>query len=486
MFALQADSWVRRQVRAQIGNEDSVLTLIASTSGIRGIVGGTMHMGLTPIDVASYTAAYAQFLLHHTGKQRHVLVGRDARPSGGVLSQIVQATFQSMGIEVWDIGLTTTPTIEMEVVRTGAMGGVMLTGSHNPQGWNALKFLNKEGLFISQETHAFIVRAAAEKKFVFAQESSLGCSLPKENGIDQHIRAITQLALVKRSAIAKRAFKVGIDAVCSTGGLAIPRLLEALGVREVHPYFCEPTGIFPHNPEPLPPHITHLSRAVQEKELDLGIVVDPDVDRLVLICETGEPFGEEYTLVAVADYVLRHQPGNTVSNLSSSCALKVLTEQHGGTHYFSAVGEPNVVAKMKAHNAVIGGEGNGGVIYPALHYGRDALVGIALFLSHLATAGESISALRERYPRHVMKKEKLPMRPLPPTLLNNLAANYVARMPSVEICRDDGLRLTFTKDSWLHIRRSNTEPIIRLHAEAPTVQSCDALIAEARALIDTM
>ena len=455
------------------------MTFLASTSGVRGTVGGGLQEGLNPVNVANYAAAYAQWVLEAASKRTHVLVGRDARPSGGLLAHVVGAALQGMGIEVWHVGLTTTPTLEMEVVRTGAMGGLMVTGSHNPQGWNALKFLNEGGIFLSQSEIDALFRHAAAQAFVFSREEGLGQSLSKGNGIEEHIRAITRLGLVDRKAIASRRFRIGVDAVCSTGGLAVPRLLHALGVEEVVPYFCEPMGIFPHDPEPLPEHIHFLAAEVRKKKLDLGLVVDPDVDRLAIICETGEPFGEEYTLVAAADYVLQHEPGATVSNLSSSGALQSLTESYGNEHYFSSVGEAHVVEKMKACGAVIGGEGNGGVIYPSLHYGRDALAGIALFLSHLALARCSTSVLRARYPFHAMKKKKIPAARLPKDVVGLLESAYASLSPPAVLRNEDGLRVNFAKDRWIHVRHSNTEPVLRIHAEAPTAGGCEAMMAEA-------
>ncbi|TVR37075.1 MAG: phosphoglucosamine mutase [Cryomorphaceae bacterium] len=439
------------------------MTLIKSISGIRGTIGGPVGDNLTPIDIVRFSAAYGQWLRkRHAGAPCKVVVGRDARKSGAMLSALVSATLQGMGIDVLDAGLSTTPTVEMAVVRERAQGGIILTASHNPGQWNALKLLNERGEFISGQDGADVLSLAEKEDFGFADVDALGTVTELEDAIEAHIDAIVQLPLVDTHTIANANLKVVVDAVNSTGGLALLPLLERLGVDEVIPMYCEPTGEFPHNPEPLPEHLTEISARVVESRADLGIVVDPDVDRLALICEDGTMFGEEYTLVAVADYVLSRQPGNTVSNLSSSRALRDVTRKYNQQYRAAAVGEVNVVEAMKHSNAVIGGEGNGGIIYPELHYGRDAMVGIALFLSYMARSGKAASELRKALPAYYMTKRKIELRPGMDVdaLLITIKDSYKDLEPNTT----DGVKIDF-EDGWVHLRKSNTEPIIRIYSE---------------------
>ncbi|MGC8865579.1 MAG: phosphoglucosamine mutase [Bacteroidales bacterium] len=440
------------------------MTLIRSISGIRGTIGGAPGEGLTPVDAVKYTSAFCAFVKEKTGHSTpHIVLGRDARISGPALSSLVSATLQFLGARVTDIGLTTTPTTEMAVTALGADGGIILTASHNPMQWNALKLLNEKGEFISAADGARVLELAEKESFVFAPVDRLGTYEVRNDLLDYHIQRILELRLVDREAIARKNFRVAVDAVNSAGGLAIPRLLQALGVNDVLCLYCEPNGRFAHNPEPLPEHLTEISELIRAQGADLGIVVDPDVDRLALVCEDGTLFGEEYTLVAVADYVLRHQGGHTVSNLSSTRALRDITEKAGYQYFAAAVGEVNVVEKMKEVKAVIGGEGNGGVIYPELHYGRDALVGVALFLSHLAHTGLKTSELRKTYPDYFISKNKIDLKPGTDTqaLLQEMTRRY-HHLPHSTI---DGLKLEFDNE-WVHLRRSNTEPIIRVYAES--------------------
>lgn len=425
---------------------------------------------LTPIDVAKFTAGYGMWI-----KERHekpkVVLGRDARPSGVLFRSIVENTLRAQGIDVIDLGLSTTPTVEMAVVNENAQGGIILTASHNPSGWNALKLLNENGEFISAEEGQKVIEWAESGEIAFVDPKKFGLLEVNDSYIDWHIEQILALDLVNVKAIQAAGFKVVVDAVNSTGGIAVPRLLEKLGV-EVTELYCEPNGIFPHNPEPLPENITHICSEVAGGTYDLGFVVDPDVDRLVMVCEDGQPFGEEYTLVAVADYVLGKKKGNTVSNLSSTRALQDVTEKHGGQYEAAAVGEVNVVTKMKETNAVIGGEGNGGVIYPELHYGRDALVGIALFLSHLAEFGKSVSMLRSTYPGYHISKNKIE---LDPNLdLDRVLDNLQIQYANNKTTTIDGLKIEFGSE-WVHLRKSNTEPIIRIYAESDSLSTADHL-----------
>lgn len=425
---------------------------------------------LTPIDVAKFTAGYGMWI-----KERHekpkVVIGRDARPSGVLFRSIVENTLRAQGIDVVDLGLSTTPTVEMAVVNEKAHGGIILTASHNPSGWNALKLLNENGEFISGEEGQKVIEWAESNEITFVDPKKFGTYEANDSYIDWHIEQILALDLVNVKAIQEAGFKVAVDAVNSTGGIAVPRLLEKLGV-VVTELYCEPNGIFPHNPEPLPENITHICSEVAGGSYDLGFVVDPDVDRLVMVCEDGQPFGEEYTLVAIADYVLGKKKGNTVSNLSSTRALQDVTEKHGGLYEAAAVGEVNVVTKMKETNAVIGGEGNGGVIYPELHYGRDALVGIALFLSHLAEFGKSVSMMRSTYPGYHISKNKIELDPELDLdkVLDNLQIQY-ANNKTTTI---DGLKIEFGSE-WVHLRKSNTEPIIRIYAESDSLSTADHL-----------
>jgi phosphomannomutase len=448
------------------------MTLIKSISGIRGTIGGTQGENLTPIDAVKYASAYGSWIRAQREKEQYrVVVGRDARISGEMIQQLVMQTLVGMGIHVVDLGLSTTPTVEVAVALEHADGGIILTASHNPKQWNALKLLNGKGEFLSAAAGQQILDAAEKGDIVFADVDSLGVITRNDAYIDMHIDEIIDLPLVKPSAIQKAGFKVVVDGVNSTGGIAVPLLLETLGVHPVK-LFCTPNGEFPHNPEPLKEHLGDLMQKVIDERADFGIVVDPDVDRLAFVDEHGEMFGEEYTLVAVADYVLQHTPGNTVSNMSSSRALRDITEKRGGSYFASAVGEVNVVEKMKETKAVIGGEGNGGVIYPELHYGRDSLVGIALFLSYLAEAKCSVSELRKRYTSYFMSKKKIELTPLldVDAILATLAAKYA----SEDLQTIDGVKIDFD-ENWVHLRKSNTEPIIRIYTEAKSQEEADSL-----------
>ena len=455
------------------------MTLISSVSGIRGTLGGKVGDNLTPIDVVRFASAYGSWLLQNH-KKTIVVVGRDARPSGPMIQALVQQTLISLGIDVIDVGLSTTPTVELEVVRHKAQGGIILTASHNPKEWNALKLLNEKGEFLSADEGEQINKMSQNLSAIdFAAIDDLGSICSETDAIQHHIDAIRNLPLVDLKAIQTKEFKVVVDGVNSSGGIAVPKLLEALGA-EVVPIHCEPNGDFPHNPEPLAHHLTDLSEAVVAHQADLGIAVDPDVDRLVFMDEKGVLFGEEYTLVACADYVLRTNPGNTVSNLSSTRALAEVTSQYGGNYVASAVGEAHVVELMKKTNAVIGGEGNGGVIYPDLHYGRDALVGIALFLSHLCHVDCSVSVLRSQYPNWLMRKDKVTLTPQHnvDAILDSIASAHAA----FQVTTIDGVKIDFP-DGWVHIRKSNTETIIRIYAEAKTEQRLDELVGEIQRLV---
>ncbi|WP_034257917.1 phosphoglucosamine mutase [Altibacter lentus] len=461
------------------------MTLIKSISGIRGTIGGTPGDNLTPIDAVKYASAYGYWVKQQRNKSDHrIVVGRDARISGAMIQELVMQTLVGLGIHVIDLGLSTTPTVEMAVAMEHADGGIILTASHNPKQWNALKLLNNKGEFLDAAAGQEILDLAEGDAIRFSEVDALGKITRNDAYIDLHIDEILDLPLVNANAIKKAKFKVVVDGVNSTGGIAVPLLLNALDVHPVKLY-CDPTGQFPHNPEPLKEHLTALMEKVVEEKADLGIVVDPDVDRLAFVDEHGEMFGEEYTLVAVADYVLRHTPGNTVSNMSSSRALRDVTQKHGGQYTASAVGEVNVVEKMKETKAVIGGEGNGGIIYPELHYGRDSLVGIALFLSHLAEKQLSVSELRKEYTSYFMSKKKIELTPQldVDAILKQLASNYV----SEEINTIDGLKIDFATN-WVHLRKSNTEPIIRIYTEAQTQAEADGLaerfIGEIKALVN--
>jgi len=449
------------------------MSLIKSISGIRGTIGGAPDDNLTPIDAVKFAAAYGTWLKKHIYKNRvKVVVGRDARISGEMVQNLVQYTLVSLGIDVVDIGLSTTPTVEGAVPMDKADGGIILTASHNPKQWNALKLLNSKGEFLNAQEGEEILRIAAANEFTFAEVDALGHITHNDTYIQRHIDAVLSLLpLATLEAIRKRKFKVAVDAVNSTGGIAIPLLLERLGA-EVVPLYCEPNGQFPHNPEPLKEHLSDICAKVVEVKADLGVVVDPDVDRLALITEEGEMFGEEYTLVACADYYLSKKKGNVVSNLSSSRALRDIAEKHGVEYAAAAVGEVNVVTKMKEVNAVIGGEGNGGVIFPELHYGRDALVGVVLFLSLLVEKGITVSALRRSYPAYFMSKNKIQLTSglNPDKVLHAMQEKYAHE----QITTIDGLKIDFPF-SWVHLRKSNTEPIIRIYTEAKTQAEADDL-----------
>ena len=449
------------------------MTLIKSISGIRGTIGGNVKENLTPIDIVKFTAAFGQWLKNKTTDDHiRVVIGRDARLSGQMLSQLVAATLQGLGFDVIDLGLATTPTVEIAVPLENAAGGIILTASHNPIQWNALKLLNEQGEFISAKDGEEVLQIAESEDFTFAEVKKIGKYSQNDSYLQKHIEMILALPLVDVEAIRNRNFKIAVDAVNSVGGVAVPALLKALGVSQIGLFNCEPTGHFAHNPEPLPENLLQFSRDVEKGHYDLGIVVDPDVDRLAFICDNGEPFGEEYTLVAVADYVLQHQKGNTVSNLSSTQALKVMTEKRGGQYFASAVGEVNVVNTMKFCKAIIGGEGNGGIIYPELHYGRDALVGIALFLTHLAKFGKSITLLRSQYPNFYISKNKIELSE--DINLQEILESLQKKYSKFDISTIDGLKITF-ENAWVHLRRSNTEPIIRIYAEADSANTADNL-----------
>ncbi len=445
------------------------MSLIKSISGIRGTIGGRPGEGLSPIDVVKFTSSFATFLQRQQpGKRLLLAVGRDARLSGAMVDRLVVGTLLGMGIDVLETGLSTTPTTEMSVIDHQCDGGIIITASHNPKHWNALKLLNSRGEFISDKEGKEVLRLAESDEVSFAEVDDLGQVIVCNDEIDRHIQRVLALKLVDVAAIKKAKFKVAVDAVNSTGGLAIPRLLRALGVEQVVRLNCEPTGHFAHNPEPIPQNLTQISDCVRDNHCDLGIVVDPDVDRLALVCETGEMFGEEYTLVSVADYVLQHTPGNTVSNLSSSRALRDVTRKYAGCEYnAAAVGEVNVTTLMRETGAVIGGEGNGGVIYPELHYGRDALVGVALFLTLLAKRGMKVSELRKTYPEYIITKNRRDLTPdMDVDALLAKVAKLYSGMDGVEkVTTIDGVKIDFS-DGWVHLRKSNTEPIIRIYSEA--------------------
>lgn len=448
------------------------MALIKSISGIRGTIGGKEDQNLTPIDIVKFTAAFGTWLKsQNTQTTNVVVVGRDARISGPMVHSLVCNTLTAMGISVIDAGLTTTPTVEMAVVEENAMGGIIITASHNPKQWNALKLLNHLGEFISETNGQELLKIADEADTVFAEIDHLG-TVTQKDFLDFHIGKILAMELVDAKSIAKKNFRIAVDAVNSSGGIAVPRLLRALGVEEIIEINCEPHGKFAHNPEPLPEHLGEISSKVKSEKCHLGIVVDPDVDRLALVCEDGEMFGEEYTLVAVADYFLKNKPGNTVSNLSSTRALREITEKAGLKYFASAVGEVNVVEKMKANKAIIGGEGNGGIIVPELHYGRDALAGIALFLSHLAASKQSMSVLRSSYPSYFMSKNKAEL--IEGTDVDAILEKIKEKYKKQPISTIDGVRIEFDND-WVHLRKSNTEPIIRIYAESSTQNTADNL-----------
>jgi phosphomannomutase len=438
------------------------MTLIKSISGIRGTIGGCVGDALTPLDIVRFTASYATFIRKQSSSSNTIIIGRDARISGEMVSNIVSGTLIGCGFDVLDVGLSTTPTIEVAVQIKQSAGGIILTASHNPKQWNALKLLNDKGEFLSAKDGEEILELAENDAFTFSEVDDLGKYTFDDSFNDKHIEEVLNLNLVNVDLVKSAGFKVVVDAVNSTGGFMIPRLLEKMGVECVKLY-CEPNGKFPHNPEPLPKNLTEISKLVIEEKADFGIVVDPDVDRLAMVCEDGSMFGEEYTLVAVADYVLSKTPGNTVSNLSSTRALRDVTNNHNGSYEASAVGEVNVVDKMKATNAIIGGEGNGGVIYPEMHYGRDALIGVALFLTQLAERKISVKTLRDSYPNYFISKNKIQLTPEidVDAILTTLEEKY----KNEQITTIDGLKIDF-QEGWVHLRKSNTEPIIRIYAES--------------------
>ncbi|NJB35725.1 phosphoglucosamine mutase [Croceivirga sp. JEA036] len=448
------------------------MTLIKSISGIRGTIGGATNDNLTPIDAVKFAAAYGTWLKDYAGKDKlKVVIGRDARLSGEMIQNLVVSTLVGLGIDVIDLGLSTTPTVEIAVPLEKADGGIILTASHNPKQWNALKLLNEKGEFLNAEEGAKILELAEEEDFNFAEVDNLGTITTNDAYMDIHVDEVLALPLVDAEVIREKKFKVVVDGVNSSGGIAIPKLLDALGV-EVVKLYCEPTGHFPHNPEPLKEHLGDICKKVVEEQADFGIVVDPDVDRLAFISNDGEMFGEEYTLVACADYVLGKTKGNTVSNLSSSRALRDVTEKHGGTYEAAAVGEVNVVTKMKANNAIIGGEGNGGIIYPESHYGRDALVGTALFLMLMAEKGGTVAELRASYPSYFMSKKKIQL--TPELDVDALLVAMHNKYKDEDVSTIDGVKIDFA-ENWVHLRKSNTEPIIRIYTEAKSQIAADEL-----------
>lgn len=462
------------------------MTLIKSISGIRGTIGGKPGEALTPVDIVKFAAAFGTWVKSRKGTrlrngQERIVIGRDARISGEMVSNLVCATLQGLGIDVIDLGLSTTPTVEIAVPLEKAGGGIIFTASHNPIQWNALKLLNEKGEFISAEDGALVLKIGEEANFEFAPVEKLGGYERKKHYIKKHIELIIKNKLVDVKAIQKAKFKIAVDAVNSTGGISVPELLKALGVKKIKKLYCEPTGKFPHNPEPLPENIKAICKEVKREKCDLGIVVDPDVDRLALVSEDGKPFGEEYTLVAVADYVLSNQPagkggrkGNTVSNLSSTRALRDVTEKAKGKYTAASVGEVNVVTTMKQTKAVIGGEGNGGVIFPEFHYGRDALMGIALFLTHLAKSKLKASELRKTYPNYFISKNKIEL--TPQINVDEVLEKVKAKYTNEKINTADGVKIDFEKEKeWVHLRKSNTEPIIRIYAESQNEKKADEL-----------
>ena len=452
------------------------MTLIKSISGIRGTIGGMAGNSLSPLDLVKFSSAFGEWIINNSkNKRKKIVIGRDARISGEMANKIVCGSLSALGIDIVDLGLATTPSVEIAVLKLKADGGIIITASHNPMQWNALKLLNSKGEFISAKDGIELLKLADNAAFNYAEVNNLG-TITGDNSINSfHISQILELELVNKKAIEKAQFKVIIDCVNSVGGLIIPDLLDSLGVKEVVKLYCEPTGEFPHNPEPLPQHLTDISKAMINNNADVGFVVDPDVDRLAIINEDGSMFGEEYTLVAVADYVLNICRGNTVSNLSSTRALKDITEKHGGQYTSAAVGEVNVVEAMKKSNAIIGGEGNGGVIYPELHYGRDALVGIALFLSHLAITGVKCSELRAGYPDYAISKNKIELNP--EIEIGKIFYSLKNKYKQQSINEIDGLKIDFDNE-WVHIRKSNTEPIVRIYSESRTMEAAENLSAK--------
>ena len=447
------------------------MSLIKSISGIRGTIGGNPGEGLTPVDIVKFTTAYGAWVTSKTNNKK-IVIGRDGRISGEMVRNLVVGSLVNMGFTVIDVGLSTTPTVEMAVLMEKAGGGIIITASHNPKEWNALKLLNQSGEFVSAEEGAWILDCAEKGNFEYSKIDGLGSVAYDDTYIDKHIEAIASHKLVNKDAIKNKQFKVVVDPINSTGAIAVEKLLQALGVSDITIINKEITGNFAHNPEPLPENLVELSAAVKNNTASLGIAVDPDVDRLAFVCEDGSFFGEEYTLVAVADYVLSQMKGNTVSNLSSTSALKDITKLHGGEYFGSAVGEVNVVNKMKEHNAVVGGEGNGGIILPELHYGRDALVGIALFLTHLANSNKTVGELRKEYPNYVISKNKIT---LSDTIdIKNLFEQIKKQYEKFSMNTEDGLKIEF-ENGWVHLRVSNTEPIIRVYSESATEQEANDL-----------
>ena len=460
------------------------MSLIKSISGIRGTIGGAPGEGLSPLDIVKYTAAYATLIKSiTTRKTRYIVVGRDARISGKIVNDIVVGTLTGMGFDVINIGLATTPTTEIAVVQEKACGGIILTASHNPKQWNALKLLNENGEFLNDAQGKEVLRIAEAEEYEFVPVDELGHEFINTTYTQKHIDNVMALDLVDVEAIAKADFTVAVDAVNSVGGVAIPKLLRSLGVKNVIELNCDPTGMFAHSPEPLPENLTQISDLMKSGKADVGFVVDPDVDRLAIVMENGEMFIEEYTLVSIADYVLSQTPGATVSNLSSSRALKDVTLRHGCSYSASAVGEVNVVTKMKETGAVIGGEGNGGVIYPASHYGRDALVGVALFLSLLAKSGKKVSELKKTYPAYAIAKNKIEL--TPSIDVDAILEAVKVKFSNETITDIDGVKIDFA-DSWVHLRKSNTEPIIRIYSEASTMEKADELAQQIKDVITSL
>ena len=459
------------------------MSLIKSISGIRGTIGGRAGEGLSGIDIVKFTSAYAEFIKRTHPGAKKIVVGRDARVSGPMVSHLVKGTLISMGMDVIDIGLATTPTTEIAVTGSEAAGGIIITASHNPKQWNALKLLNSKGEFLSDKEGKEIIAIAENDDYSYSEVDELGDEYKDDTWALRHIEMVKALKLVDCDAIAKADFTVAVDAVNSVGGIVIPKLLRAIGVRNIIELNCEATGKFAHNPEPIPQNLTDISNLMKEGKADVGFVVDPDVDRLAIVMENGEMFVEEYTLVAVADYVLRHTPGSTVSNLSSSRALADITSKHGCSYAASAVGEVNVVAKMKEIGAVIGGEGNGGVIYPELHYGRDALVGVALFLTLLAKEKKKVSDLKKDYPAYSIVKNRIDL--TPEINVDNLLESVKKEFKGEKINDIDGVKIDFA-DGWVHLRKSNTEPIIRLYSEAQTAEKAEDLAKSVMDIIAKM
>ena len=460
------------------------MSLIKSISGIRGTIGGRSGDGLGGVDIVKFTAAYAQYIKKENGGNAgSIVVGRDARISGRMVSHLVVGTLMAMGFDVINIGLATTPTTELAVTGEGADGGLILTASHNPIQWNALKLLDRNGEFLTDDAGKEVIRIAEEEDFEFADVMQLGCEYANDTWGQRHIEMVKSLSLVDVEAIRKADFTVAVDAVNSVGGIVIPRLLRALGVKDVIELNCEPNGRFAHTPEPIPENLSQISALMKDGKADVGFVVDPDVDRLAIVMEDGEMFVEEYTLVAVADYILSHTPGSTVSNLSSSRALRDVTRCHGCEYNAAAVGEVNVVAKMKETGAVIGGEGNGGVIYPELHYGRDALVGVAIFLTLLAKSGKKVSELKKTYPSYQIAKNKIQL--TPDIDVDAILMAVKEKFAGCDITDIDGVKIDFP-ESWVHLRKSNTEPIIRIYSEAETMEKAEKLAEDIKQVIASL